>query len=237
MTRKVQTVELNCPVCRERFSSDLDINLLVSAPPPSEESDSANKDSEAVLKDWKNKRQDLQEIFEKQKRQGGIIDHSEKPQTLLISNSSYQIPPPVPLLARLILDERERRVAAAAVAAIPSTDATSARAQQMQSGDATSAPGAHESERNQSRPRQNSNGQSNICKNRGIPAPNPNHNTVPNTASANVGNKQNSDATSNESPQQASVTDEESERGGGRSGNSNYRKFRRGEGYNRRRHK
>ncbi|CAG7722771.1 unnamed protein product [Allacma fusca] len=75
-----------CPVCRNEFTEDIDIQKFLAAPPPSEEN------QEALLKpcvpeDWLGKRESLNRLFAKQKSQGGIIDLTEKEKKLLVISS------------------------------------------------------------------------------------------------------------------------------------------------------
>nr|CAG4640614.1 EOG090X00NX [Eulimnadia texana] len=71
--------QLQCPVCREPISVDL--NLLRKAPPPLAASQKENVHHRPEYESW---RKQMDKIYEKQKAQGGIIDCREEESRFLI---------------------------------------------------------------------------------------------------------------------------------------------------------
>lgn len=78
-----------CPVCRETLEDGIDVQKLLSSPPPFEESLEV-ADGEAILKEWHSQQVKLRTLFEKQKSQGGIIDLSEMDKKRLVISTPSQ---------------------------------------------------------------------------------------------------------------------------------------------------
>lgn len=95
--------EFLCPVCREELDANsIDIEKLLDSPPPRgeeleddellqpgdslSETDVGRKPK--ISLEWIQQREQMKELYEKQERQGGIIDLSEKTKLLIISTPS-----------------------------------------------------------------------------------------------------------------------------------------------------